>query len=900
MICTRAAANPREVPVLDKTANTNSKNIDERMLEMGEDEIKKIVGRYVDIESGRRMGDNVLARCPFHDDSTPSFSIAVAGRKKGLWHCFGCGEKGNLYSLVKRLGNKSNAETLKELGVESAPPVRGELRLEEFLASKKLSRETAERWGLYEGRANAGDGTELRCVVMPYHKIGTSEELYRKRRFSGSPKFDLVGKNGPAVPYAPKDFPQIPTGILFLCEGESDALALSEAGYQSLGIGGANGVGSAWKSMPDLSRLDEIRVCVDDDEAGLVFATEILQRLAGPDSTFKGGVALAFGSDFADEGDGCKDVCDLWTRYGGAVVESLASGKTRPVKEALEELSKLRSETPPDYGYAIPTDYSVSAKGVVKREENAKGEISEKTVLSYPLLWAGLTKDETGLSTELLARFGGKWRSYRFPRCSVARASELVNVTSSAGLPGITDANARETMKYLAAAEAANINVPVVERVSGTRWLGASHYAPFVLPEHTVADASEFACSDAPGKSGAGWFDAYARLVQPSIGARCVVASAVGSTLLDVTGCRSHVVYTWGASQGGKTAALTAAAAFFGKPENIMGSMYGTVVGIELAAAKRHDMALILDERQVVARNAGRGQDTVEQIVYMLAGGRGKLRGAKEGGLRDVQSWRTVALVSGEEAISKSDSQAGVHSRTLPLYGRPFRTTEDAKRCYDEFPKRYGAFKRWIEYVVEERESVRIAYDGFLKDVDRMARESGCDTTSSHIQYIANMAVADMFLTELAFVLDGRRPDRNAARAAAYDTIRHALRNFENHDEVSYSRRALSALCGYAVTNAHNFRPSPGGKRYGDLDLASGTLFITGDGLKAFCAESKFDVERLKRDWAAEGVFRKYAGGFTNPRVLEGVGRVRCYAVVLPPEELSAGAGDGDSAGMAF
>lgn len=874
--------------------------IDERIRSMSEEELKSLLGRYCNVESGKRTGDNLLTLCPFHDEKNPSFSIALEGEKKGLWRCFSCGEKGNLFSLVKRLGKKSNAETLEELGVETERSCRGELRLDEFLASKGLSRQTAELWGVYEGRANNEDGTEQRCVVLPYHEIGTSEVLYRKRRFSGSPKFDIIGKKGPAVPYAPKDFPEVPTGTLFLCEGETDALALSEAGYQSLGIGGANGVGAAWKGMPDLSGLDVIRICVDDDEAGRNFATEIVRRLAGPDSSFKGGVALVFASDYADEGDGCKDVADLWTHYGKTVVDLFAAEASSPAEEVLAELLRIRASTPPDYKYTIPADYSVSADGVVKREENAKGEVSEKTVLSYPLLWGGLTKDETGLSTELLARFGGNWRNYGFPRCSVARASELIHATSSVGLPGITEANAREVMRYLAAAESANIHAPVVERVSGTRWLGDSHYSPFVLPPHTVADTSEFTCSDGPDKSGKGWFDAYVRLVQPNIGARCIVASAVGSTLLGITGCRSHVVYAWGASQGGKTAALTAAAAFFGRPESIMLSMYGTLVGIELSAAKRHDMALILDERQVVARNAGKGQEAVEQIVYMLAGGRGKVRGSKDGGLRDVQSWRTVALVSGEEAISKSDSQAGVHSRTLPLYGRPFKNPEHAKRCYDEFSKHYGAFGRWIEYVVKERSAVRNAYEGFLQDAEDMARKSECTATSSHLQYIANMAVGDMFLTEISFVLAGRVPDRCLARGGAFDTIKHALANFEEQDESSYSMRALRSLCGYAVTNSHFFKPFQNGKRYGDLDLPGETLYITSDGLKAFCAESKFDAERLKRDWAAEGVFRKYSGGWTNPRALEGVGRVRCYAVNLPSDEISAAAQNDSSPEIAL
>ena len=231
--------------------------------------------------------------------------------------------------------------------------------------------------------------------------------------------------------------------------------------------------------MPDLSRLEEIRICVDDDEAGLTFATEIVRRLAVPDSGFKGGVALAYASDHADEGDGCKDVCDLWTRYGRTVVDSLASGKTRPAKEILDELSKLRAETPQDYKYSIPADYSVSEKGVVKREENTKGEVSEKTVLSYPLLWGGLTRDETGLSTELLApsqESGGATVS----RSSVAKAAELVNATHPRAA-GDNRGQLRDVMRYLAVRKL-RTSRPARGTRLGTRWLNKSHYAPFVCP----------------------------------------------------------------------------------------------------------------------------------------------------------------------------------------------------------------------------------------------------------------------------------------------------------------------------------------------------------------------------------------------------------------------------------
>jgi DNA primase len=48
-----------------------------------------------------RNGTNVSARCPFHDDKSPSFS---GNTEKGLWKCWGCGEAGNWWQLLAKLG----------------------------------------------------------------------------------------------------------------------------------------------------------------------------------------------------------------------------------------------------------------------------------------------------------------------------------------------------------------------------------------------------------------------------------------------------------------------------------------------------------------------------------------------------------------------------------------------------------------------------------------------------------------------------------------------------------------------------------------------------------------------------------------------------------------------------
>ena len=59
----------------------------------------------VDLISGysklkRSGGHTFKGLCPFHSEKTPSFTVDSA---KGLWHCFGCGEGGNVYQFVQKI-----------------------------------------------------------------------------------------------------------------------------------------------------------------------------------------------------------------------------------------------------------------------------------------------------------------------------------------------------------------------------------------------------------------------------------------------------------------------------------------------------------------------------------------------------------------------------------------------------------------------------------------------------------------------------------------------------------------------------------------------------------------------------------------------------------------------------
>ena len=62
-------------------------------------DIVEIIGEHVAL---KRAGKDFKARCPFHEERTPSFYV-VPG--KGFYKCFGCNESGDVFTfLMKRLG----------------------------------------------------------------------------------------------------------------------------------------------------------------------------------------------------------------------------------------------------------------------------------------------------------------------------------------------------------------------------------------------------------------------------------------------------------------------------------------------------------------------------------------------------------------------------------------------------------------------------------------------------------------------------------------------------------------------------------------------------------------------------------------------------------------------------
>jgi DNA primase len=76
-------------------------------------DIVEVISGYTHL---RKAGKNFMGRCPFHEERTPSFSVS---QEKGVYHCFGCGKSGNVFTFLMDIDNISFFEAAKTLAEKS-------------------------------------------------------------------------------------------------------------------------------------------------------------------------------------------------------------------------------------------------------------------------------------------------------------------------------------------------------------------------------------------------------------------------------------------------------------------------------------------------------------------------------------------------------------------------------------------------------------------------------------------------------------------------------------------------------------------------------------------------------------------------------------------------------------
>lgn len=182
-------------------------------------DFEKIYSKY--IKDYEIRGNELNCSCPFHKDyKTLSF---YANLETGVYHCFGCGAKGNATTFIAELEKIDTKEANKIVN----EMLYVEYTLEDYANEKNLKTEFLEELGLKNGKNS---------VAIPYYNIDNSLLAIRYRNNPlNLPRF-YWSKGAKTVPYGLWKIPEFTEDYIVLVEGESDAQTLWYHNIQAIGI----------------------------------------------------------------------------------------------------------------------------------------------------------------------------------------------------------------------------------------------------------------------------------------------------------------------------------------------------------------------------------------------------------------------------------------------------------------------------------------------------------------------------------------------------------------------------------------------------------------------------------------------------------------------------------------
>ena len=708
-------------------------------------------------------GNRLTALCPFHDDKNASLTVQL---KTGQYTCFACGESGNFVSFYAAMHNLSTKDAFKEIcdkhhiesenykekKSESKPKVEGTqpFTLTEYSFAKRIP----EEWLADNCRLETAKDRRTGCDYLKEPYFDENGELVTFRKRYANKEFRWkAGSAGKIIMYGLWRMPHIQkAGYAVFVEGESDTQTLWYLGFSALGIAGANLFKEEFaEKLQDL----RIYIHVEPDQGGQTFFREMCEKLN------KGGF-IGKVYQWSCRQYGVKDPSELYISFGKDEAKRL-------IKEAIEKSEPVDIEHVTEFipqaieGAPInlrqPLHWSFDETGIYSHNN----EIS-KLVCKTPIIITRRLQSvkEYSEKMEIAFKRDEKWTAAIFPRSTIFQAK---NVTALSDLGcTVTSENAKKLVAFLQDLEAVNMDIiPKSLTTSTFGWQGETQFLPGATDGSIVLDIDASMKARAAGFEQRGTLDEWKALMEPfreKDKFRFILAAGFAAPLLRLIRTRTFVVYNWGDSKGGKTAALKAALSAWGMPQDLMVNFNITQVALEHTAEFFCDLPLGVDERQLAGNN---NQNQLEKFIYMLSSEIGKGRGTKTGGLQQISKWKTVALMTGEEPISLDTTQAGVSTRTVEIYGGPFENQSDARRMHQSVETQCGTagpefVRRLIDFPKKDLAECYQELNSCITDI-------AGDQASAHTADIAAIALADCLLDSWIYKNDTGINDESFRRA---------------------------------------------------------------------------------------------------------------------------------------
>ncbi|MFZ3167395.1 MAG: DUF927 domain-containing protein [Candidatus Methanoperedens sp.] len=348
---------------------------------------------------------------------------------------------------------------------------------------------------------------------------------------------------------------------------------------------------------------------------------------------------------------------------------------------------------------------------------------------------------------------------------------------------------------------------------------------------------------------------------------RFKIYTAVVPTILNIIRESNYTLSDTGKTSIGKTTTSEVALSMYGFSEELIFSGKATEVGIERTLTAFCDMPVLIDEAHNI------DQKQLDNIIYIIGNGVGKLRGAKLGGVQDLNTWRTVAQMTSENPIITESSNGGIGMRVIEISrkGGLGATDIEAVRTFEAGKQEhYGVFApilvRWLisnhdkikKIHKESLESTRAIIGKFAFNQEL----AGIAERSSNTY--ASILTAGIIFEDIYKELGGEQQDAKQIVLNKFETL------LPEKELENITARGLNHIKSWIAANKSNFLVN--GDRNTDQEGHPLKYKILGDitpeyyniipsELRYELDKAKFNMGALMNEFAESGYIRVGANG---------------------------------------
>ena len=611
--------------------------------------------------------------------------------------------------------------------------------------------------------------------------------------------------------------------------------------------------------------------------------------------------------------------------------------KDKPILNDRGRVKEALPDAPVPEGLQLPDKYRLLSGGKIER-------IEDRWIVPVSLVPVFISQkiedhddEDQKVYLELVYKKNGRWSSVVAPYDVLNDARKILRLGAT-GFPA-SDWRAKALTRYLDELETLNSDIlPTTYRIRRLGWREWNGKTVFVWgsytlglpkgegPEVFVESPGEQQLLDAlqPGGTWEGWLDEVMTPAMQYPSFRMGIYAALASPLLAHCAVQGFVFHYARRSTRGKTTAAQVAISTAGYPggpglpdkPGLCRPWNATRVGPERVFSFLRHVPAYLDDSQEVRSN-----EDLADIIYMLANGSGRVRGAVRG-MQRTATWRLVLLSTGENTLAEASKMAGVLVRAIDWTIEPFEGAQpgtdlaaEALRFKVAASKHYGqALPRFvlslIKYGVERLASEHLEMTARITQRVRERLDQPNELVDRLAGAFGVIALAGALFHELTVPKD--HPLAKVTREEVEEFVAHWFsRLLADVQPVHTHVRAYHEFLAWAMRNKESFynpqnpdRPQPtqgwlGNYPYRVRGIIGDCVTVPPDLLRSLLEKWGYPYDAVLREWKQEGWLVPGDGQYTRP-VRCGKNAPLTRHVVIRILGLEEGEGEGTSAQESF